>query len=70
MPSYTGYFLLYSFRIAAKGLSLIALRDGIKPATIPINIANATASGGRYAGMRQMLPDIPMDAPISLDTTK
>jgi hypothetical protein len=57
----------YSFLIAASGLSLIALSDGINPATIPTTIAKATATGLSHSGIRQMAPVIPIESPMPLE---
>ena len=59
----------YSFRIAARGLSLIALKDGRNPATIPMIIANTTETPGNQNGIEQIV-EIPIFAPIPDDTNK
>ena len=42
---------VYSFRIAASGLSLIARSDGKNPATIPTSTANMTAEKASHGGI-------------------
>ena len=45
----------YSFLSAARGLNLIALRDGIKPETIPTKVANIIEIQGIQFGITEML---------------
>ena len=50
---------LYSVCIAASGLSFMARRAGKYPATIPINVENATAANANHHGITEIFPPIP-----------
>lgn len=50
---------LYSVCIAASGLSFMARRAGKYPATIPINVENATAANANHHGITEIFHPIP-----------
>ena len=49
------FLFLYSFLIAAKGLNLVALCAGKKPAIIPITVENAIAANISHGGITETL---------------
>lgn len=54
------FSVLYSFRMAASGLSFMALSAGKKPAAMPMNTAKASDAAASHNGIREMFPLIPV----------